>query len=1058
MPPVARPPRRARLARAATLAAALAFCATGPAASGQTPFEAGPQGALLQAPERGLRHRAEPAVHLGDVFAEWFGVSFDGPLGPVSAAGRGALPDWAQRMPVRVKSFQRSASGAMSLTQAGNLEIRTEFYAPPGSDAVIVSVILKNKGFETLRNIVYTREWQLPETPGRDVHYDRDGRHVQDAPTHASGAVPPAPPNVTRVIWAPKDLKYKQSAGKTFVFSQPNNVDGDGMLPELDVKLSLWTDPNFPDGLPIGLTNGVSFFDYDGDGWIDIFAAESANLWRNLNGTTWELAANLEGVLPDALIRYGSSFADYDNDGDADVATEPRNVGLGLDRCMHLLKNLGGSNFVDVSSDPTIVMGNPCDADSETICWGDVNGDGLLDLFLPVYPPWALFPGPGNFFLLNQGLSNNEFRFTEMATAAGLDNPVNTSRPEGAQMCDYDRDGDLDLFSNGTLYQNASTLTQVDFDDVTGAAGIGLRDALDEGVMFIDYDNDGDLDLIVSYLDPAFGNRIWESRGDGTFFLADAEIMINWFQGVGLGLSAADWDNDGDIDITTRQVLRRNMFMETGTRSYVQAINLIAFNHLTSATPAWGDWDRDGDIDTALGNWIDEGHFYNNDLYGPGMPAARKRHVRVRVVRDGNVPDGLETEYGASVELHVAGEEETGIRRRQFLASGHGYLNQNEYVLHFALPADPLPADPSEDVHFDLSVDFPGLPEDGFWRVDKHTNTALGDINLATLVDREITVFRSGKAIVNGNTTSTEPSQWPRLVTTNGGQPLPSPGAGLAAPERSPGPSWWTGVEIDTTGLPAPVRIREILLDGQLDTPATCATPFNIGLWEFNGGAQPELVTGSELTRTTDPRNHRTSVRTDLRLKPNRIYRLVARVTELRTTPLVDDGAGTGVVLTGGLSFADPTPCSSTDVSAAIIDPNRVPLTLRYSTLAPNPWEDLGNGLGGLTGLPALDATGWLAASSPLTLALTNARPGAAATLVVGFSAINAPFKGGVLVPAPALVLSGLPINGAGSLILPALWPAGVPSGFPLLFQYWIQDAAGTLGWAASNALGAVTQ
>ena len=82
-----------------------------------------------------------------------------------------------------------------------------------------------------------------------------------------------------------------------------------------DVPLSLWTHADYPSGLPIGWTNGVSWGDYDADGYVDIFACESGNLWRNVNGETWELAANLDGMLPVTALRYGASFGDYNNDG-----------------------------------------------------------------------------------------------------------------------------------------------------------------------------------------------------------------------------------------------------------------------------------------------------------------------------------------------------------------------------------------------------------------------------------------------------------------------------------------------------------------------------------------------------------------------------------------------------------------------------------------------------------------------------------------------------------------------------------------------------------------------
>lgn len=118
----------------------------------------------------------------------------------------------------------------------------------------------------------------------------------------------------------------------------------------------------------------------------------------------------------------------------------------------------------------------------------------------------------------------------------------------------------------------------------------------------------------------------------------------------------------------------------------------------------------------------------------------------------------------------------------------------------------------------------------------------------------------------------------------------------------------------------------------------------------------------------------------------------------------------------------------------------------------PEPWTDLGLGLAGSSGVPVFDGDGTLVANTPITLKLQNARPNAVSALVLGLSAVNAPFYGGVLVPTPQVVLAGLVTDGAGSWTLPGVWPAGVPTGFTVYFQVWIDDPAGPFGLAGSNA------
>lgn len=125
-----------------------------------------------------------------------------------------------------------------------------------------------------------------------------------------------------------------------------------------------------------------------------------------------------------------------------------------------------------------------------------------------------------------------------------------------------------------------------------------------------------------------------------------------------------------------------------------------------------------------------------------------------------------------------------------------------------------------------------------------------------------------------------------------------------------------------------------------------------------------------------------------------------------------------------------------------------------------DPWMDLGNGLAGIAGVPLLEGIGTLQPSSPITISLSGARPNAVANLVVGWQAIDLPFYCGTLVPAfasPNGLFVVLSTNGVGDLIIPNTWPTGVPSGFTLYIQYWIDDPASLCGLAASNAVSGTT-
>ncbi|MEO7997574.1 MAG: hypothetical protein ABI852_09020, partial [Gemmatimonadaceae bacterium] len=67
------------------------------------------------------------------------------------------------------------------------------------------------------------------------------------------------------------------------------------------------------------------------------------------------------------------------------------------------------------------------------------------------------------------------------------------------------------------------------------------------------------------------------------------------------------------------------------------------------------------------------------------------------------------------------------------------------------------------------------------------------------------------------------------------------------------------------------------------------------------------------------------------------------------------------------------------------------------------------------------------------------------ATLVFGLSQLNAPFKGGALVPQPFLLIP-LTTNASGAANLPFVFPAGVPTGIQLYFQFWVQDPGASFG------------
>lgn len=120
------------------------------------------------------------------------------------------------------------------------------------------------------------------------------------------------------------------------------------------------------------------------------------------------------------------------------------------------------------------------------------------------------------------------------------------------------------------------------------------------------------------------------------------------------------------------------------------------------------------------------------------------------------------------------------------------------------------------------------------------------------------------------------------------------------------------------------------------------------------------------------------------------------------------------------------------------------------------PWVDLGLGLAGTGGEPIMSATGTLLGGSLVSLQLEEAPPFSQAILVIGASALYAPFKAGVLVPKNDILLFA-GTDGFGEAKQAGTWPSGSPPGSTAYFQYWVQDITGPSGFVASNALSATT-
>lgn len=223
-----------------------------------------------------------------------------------------------------------------------------------------------------------------------------------------------------------------------------------------------------------------SFVDYDNDGWLDIFVSNFMptkfhELYHNNKNGTFTAITN-GPIVNEAYMSLGATWADYDNDGDGDLFIPNAN-----NENNSFFINNGNGTFTKATSL------NICNdaGNSVASCWGDVNNDGYLDLFV------SNASNQNNFFYINNKLGG----FTKI-TEGEIVNDGGHSH--GCSFVDIDNDMDLDLYVTNDigikfLYTNDGNGNFTRKKDEIIGANFGKS----MGQSWFDADKDGDLDLIV---------------------------------------------------------------------------------------------------------------------------------------------------------------------------------------------------------------------------------------------------------------------------------------------------------------------------------------------------------------------------------------------------------------------------------------------------------------------------------------------------------------------------------------------------------------------------------
>ncbi|UCE65851.1 MAG: VCBS repeat-containing protein [Candidatus Zixiibacteriota bacterium] len=375
------------------------------------------------------------------------------------------------------------------------------------------------------------------------------------------------------------------------------------------------TGPHVNDG---GASWGVSWIDYDNDGWLDIYVGNSGVennfLYHNEgDGTFTKITA--DPIANDGSRSYSHAWGDYDNDGDEDVY-----VGRHNNMPNYFFANNGNGTFTRIDTAGALTIDSAC---SNTHAWIDVDNDGDLDLYSQTESlslPWSD---------VNVMYRNDDGIFVRITTGEIV---TEVNNAHGMCWSDYDNDGDMDLFVANAyfdypqqnpedyMYKNCLYRNDGNFNFTKILSGPVANDlSISFAPSVGDYDNDGDQDLFVGNGAMDLVNFLYNNNGDGSFTrITTGEMVTNATST--LGSSWVDYDNDGDLDMyvtTSVDSLSNQLYENNGDGTFTRIMNGPLVNDVArNFGPAWGDYDRDGDLDVFITKYQYDNRLYRNDGNG----------------------------------------------------------------------------------------------------------------------------------------------------------------------------------------------------------------------------------------------------------------------------------------------------------------------------------------------------------------------------------------------------------------------------------------------------------
>src|SRR6266478_5814525 len=464
--------------------------------------------------------------------------------------------------------------------------------------------------------------------------------------------------------------------------------------------------------------SGLAFFDYDQDGWLDIYLTNGTRLdatWPEGKAPTSRLYKNnRDGTFTDVTEKSGLArtgwqtgvcVGDYDNDGWDDLfcCFWAHNI---------LFHNNGNGTFTDVTKKAGVY--------DEKVRWGagctflDYDGDGHLDLFvcnyirldpdkapsptdplcqwkgIPVMCGPRGMPGDTNVLFHNNG----DGTFTDVSEKSGILKP-GPKYSITAVSYDFDNDGWPDIYvavdsQPSILFRNNHDGT---FTDVAVIAGVAYSENGHEqagmGIGVADYDCDGWFDIFKTNFSDDTCN-LYRNNGDGTFtdVTFPSGIAVN-SRYVGWGCGFLDYDNDGWADlmqinghvypeITGHDVGQtyknpRIVYRNMGNNQFKDVSAVMGpgiSEHFSSRGAAFGDYDNDGDVDVLVLNMNDLPSLLRND------GGNKQNWIKIKLVGT----KCNRTAIGARVRV-VTGDH----AQIDEVHSGSSVMSQGDLRLHFGL-------------------------------------------------------------------------------------------------------------------------------------------------------------------------------------------------------------------------------------------------------------------------------------------------------------------------------------------------------------------------------------